>query len=134
VLVALVSNGLTGAIIILVVIVAVQQLEGNVLSPILQSRSSELHPGVVLLAIALGSTLFGIIGAFLAVPVTSTAAAIFRYLNELVAARSVEEAERGEDLPRAGEEHPAAPPAEQDPATRRVRRLGGARRAGQDPA
>jgi predicted PurR-regulated permease PerM len=134
VLVALVSNGLTGAIVILVVIVLVQQLEGNVLSPILQSRSSELHPGVVLLAIALGSTLFGIIGAFLAVPVVSTAAAILRYLNELVAARSPEEAERGQDLPAAGQEHPDTPRPEQEPSTRTRRRFSGARRAEQDPA
>jgi predicted PurR-regulated permease PerM len=118
VLVALVSNGFTGALIILAVIVAVQQLEGNVLSPMLQSRSSDLHAGVVLLAIALGSTLFGIIGAFLAVPVVGTAAAILRYLNELVAARSPEEPEQGEDLPAPGEEHPDAPPEAQDPSTR----------------
>ena len=88
VLVALVSNGVTGALIILAVIVAVQQLEGNVLSPMLQSKSSDLHAGVVLLAIALGSTLFGIIGAFLAVPVVATLAVILRYLNEIVAARA----------------------------------------------
>lgn len=123
VLVALVSKGVTGAVIILIVIVLVQQLEGNVLSPILQSRSSELHPGVVLLSIALGSTLFGIIGAFLAVPVVSTAAAILRYLNELVATRSAEEPDRGEDLPQPGEEHPDAPAGSHDSTTRKRRRL-----------
>ena len=69
VLVALVSNGWVGALIILGVVVAVQQLEGNVLSPWLQSRSMSLHAAVVLLAVALGSALFGIVGAFLAVPV-----------------------------------------------------------------
>jgi predicted PurR-regulated permease PerM len=99
VLVALVSNGLTGALIILAVIVAVQQLEGNVLSPMLQSKSSDLHAGVVLLAIALGSTLFGIIGAFLAVPVVATVAVILRYLNEIVAARAPEERPEPGDLP-----------------------------------
>ena len=99
VLVALVSNGLTGALIILAVIVAVQQLEGNVLSPMLQSKSSDLHAGVVLLAIALGSTLFGIVGAFLAVPVVATVAVILRYLNEIVAAKAPEERPTGDDLP-----------------------------------
>jgi predicted PurR-regulated permease PerM len=99
VLVALVSNGVSGALIILAVIVGVQQLEGNVLSPMLQSKSSDLHAGVVLLAIALGSTLFGIIGAFLAVPVVATLAVILRYLNEIVAARAPEERPQPEDLP-----------------------------------
>jgi predicted PurR-regulated permease PerM len=99
VLVALVSNGVTGAVIILVVIVLVQQLEGNVLSPMLQSKSSDLHAGVVLLSIALGSTLFGIIGAFLAVPAIATVAVILRYLNEIVAAKAPEERPAPDDLP-----------------------------------
>jgi predicted PurR-regulated permease PerM len=84
VLVALVSNGLTGALIVLAVIIAVQQLEGNVLSPWLQSRSMRLHPAVVLLAITLGSTLFGVVGAFLAVPTAAVAAVVLRYLDDLV--------------------------------------------------
>ena len=88
VLVALVSNGWVGALIILGVVVAVQQLEGNVLSPWLQSRSMSLHAAVVLLSVALGSALFGIVGAFLAVPVTAMIAVVLRYLDEQVTARS----------------------------------------------
>ncbi|WP_153337315.1 MULTISPECIES: AI-2E family transporter [unclassified Nocardioides] len=88
VLVALVSNGWVGALIILGVVLAVQQLEGNVLSPWLQSRSMSLHAAVVLLSVALGSSLFGIVGAFLAVPVTAMIAVVFRYLDEQVTARS----------------------------------------------
>ncbi|GAB2856060.1 AI-2E family transporter [Nocardioides pacificus] len=84
VLVALVSNGVTGALIILAVIVGVQQLEGNVLQPWLQSKSMQLHAAIVLLSVMLGSTLFGIIGAFLAVPVVAVAAVILRYLDQLV--------------------------------------------------
>jgi predicted PurR-regulated permease PerM len=86
VLVALVSVGGQGALIILVVIFAVQQIEGNVLSPWLQSKSMKLHAAVVLLAVTLGSTLFGIVGAFLAVPVVAVAAVVLRYLNRLVTA------------------------------------------------
>lgn len=89
VLVALVSNGLTGALIILAVIVAVQQLEGNVLSPWLQSRSMQLHSAVVLLSVALASTLFGIVGGFLAVPVAATVAVVLRYLDEQVTRATV---------------------------------------------
>lgn len=84
VVVALVTNGLGTALAVLAIVIAVQQLEGNVLSPILQSRSMQLHPAIVLLAIAFGSTSFGIIGAFLAVPVAAAIAVLFRYLGELV--------------------------------------------------
>ena len=88
VLVALVSNGLSGALIILVVIIVVQQLEGNVLSPWLQAKAMQLPAAVVLLSVMLGSGLFGIVGAFLAVPVVAVAAVILRYLDELVTEES----------------------------------------------
>lgn len=87
VLVALVSNGVGAALIILALILAVQQLEGNVLLPALQARSMNLPAAVILLAITLGSTVFGVTGAFLAVPVTAVGAVILRYLNEVVALR-----------------------------------------------
>src|SRR5690606_1732758 len=67
VLVALVSNGTSGALWTLVVIIAVQQLEGNFLSPLLQSKTMDLHAAVVLLSVTLGGTMFGVAGAFLAV-------------------------------------------------------------------
>lgn len=88
VLVALVSVGPTGALIVLAIIVAVQQLEGNILQPWLQSKGVQLHAVVVLLAITLGSTLFGVIGAFLAVPAAAVAGVVLRYLNTLVTIES----------------------------------------------
>ena len=116
VLVALVSNGLTGALIILAVIVAVQQLEGNVLSPLLQSHSMNLPAAVVLLSVTLGSTLFGITGAFLAVPVAAVTAVILRYLDDLVSERSRPAGgEPGSSAVPVGEERgqaAAEPPAE----------------------
>jgi predicted PurR-regulated permease PerM len=84
VLVALVSNGLTTAVIMLVVVVVVQQVEGNVLQPVLQSRSLRLHAAVVLLAVTAGTTIYGIAGAFLAVPVVAAAAVVLRYLGEVI--------------------------------------------------
>lgn len=84
VLVALVGQGVTTAIIVLVIIVVVQQVEGNVLQPFLQGRSMQLHAGVILLAVAAGSTLFGIVGAFLAVPVAAVVAVVIRYMGEQV--------------------------------------------------
>ena len=88
VLVALVSNGFTTAVIVLVIILVVQQLEGNVLQPYLQGRSLRLHAAVVLLAVTAGSTLYGIAGAFLSVPVTAAAAVVVRYLGERIDARA----------------------------------------------
>jgi predicted PurR-regulated permease PerM len=89
-LVALVSNGPTTALLVVVVVVLVQQIESNVLQPVLQGRSLRLHPAVVLLAITAGGTLFGIAGAFLAVPVTAIVATVLRYLGEQTALRSGE--------------------------------------------
>ncbi len=93
VLVALVSVGPTGALIVLAIIVGVQQLEGNVLQPWLQSKGVQLHAVVVLLAITLGSTLFGVIGAFLAVPAAAVCGVVLRYLNQLVTTESQPEPE-----------------------------------------
>lgn len=108
VLVALVNNGLTAALIVLLIVVVVQQVEGNVLQPVLQSRGLGLHAAVVLLAIAAGSTLYGIAGAFLAVPVTAAVAVVLRYLSERIDAR-VAPPERATPEPAAPSE-PTAPP------------------------
>ena len=90
VLVALVSNGFTTALLVLGLILLVQQLEGNVLQPMLQSKVMQLHPVVVLLAVVLGSVWFGIIGAFLSVPVAAALAVVFRYLGDLIDLRTGE--------------------------------------------
>ncbi len=68
VLVALVSKGLVTAIIMLVVVIAVQQLEGNVLQPFLMGKAVSVHPLAVVLAVTGGGVLFGIPGALFAVP------------------------------------------------------------------
>lgn len=82
VLVALVSNGFTAALIVLAIIVIVQQLEGNVFQPILQSRSLNLHAAIVILAVIAGGNLAGITGAFLAVPVAALIAITWRYARD----------------------------------------------------
>ncbi|MEU6829114.1 AI-2E family transporter [Nocardia beijingensis] len=84
VLVALVGNGFVTALIVLGIVVAVQQLEGNVLQPVLQSRSMQLHAVIVLLAVTAGGSLYGIVGAFLAVPVVAIAAVVLRYVGEQI--------------------------------------------------
>ncbi len=90
ILVALVSNGLTTALLVLGLVVLVQQIEGNVLQPVLQGRSLNLHAVIVLLAVTAGGTLFGITGAFLAVPAAAVVVAILRYLSEQISLRTGE--------------------------------------------
>ncbi|WP_243697270.1 AI-2E family transporter [Aeromicrobium phragmitis] len=84
VLVTLVTNSFQDALIVVLIIIAVQQLEGNVLSPWLQGKSMKLHAGVVLLAVTAGGSMFGITGAFLAVPVAAVVVEVLRYLNEQI--------------------------------------------------
>lgn len=84
VLVALVGNGITTALIVLGIIIAVQQFEGNVLQPVLQARSMKLHAVVVLVSITAGASLYGVVGAFLAVPVAAVIAVVARYLGEQI--------------------------------------------------
>ncbi|MBA2389683.1 MAG: AI-2E family transporter, partial [Geodermatophilaceae bacterium] len=77
-----VTQGPTTALIVLAIVVAVQQIEGNVLQPILQGRALGMHEGVILLSVAAGASLYGVTGAFLAVPVVAVATAVFKYLGE----------------------------------------------------
>jgi len=84
VLVTLVTNDYKDALIALIIVIAVQQLEGNVLSPMLQGKNMNLHPAVVLMSVTAGGSLFGVTGAFLAVPVAASVAEILRYVNERI--------------------------------------------------
>ncbi|MBF6180154.1 AI-2E family transporter [Nocardia otitidiscaviarum] len=84
VLVALVAKGVPTALIVLAIIIVVQQLEGNVLQPVLQSRTMRMHAVVVLLAITAGGSLWGIVGAFLAVPVAAIVTVVMRYIGEQI--------------------------------------------------
>ncbi|MFC7305842.1 AI-2E family transporter [Streptomyces monticola] len=80
VLVALADRGFVIALWALGVVLAVQVLEGHVLQPMIQSRTVQMHPAVVLLAITAGASVAGILGMLLAVPLT---AAAFGVLSEL---------------------------------------------------
>jgi putative heme transporter len=71
VLVAFADEGWEIGLAALALVIAVQFIEGNFLQPIIQSRTVDLHPAVILLAVAAGASLFGILGAYLAVPVTA---------------------------------------------------------------
>ena len=80
VLVALADRGVVIALWALGVVLAVQALEGHVLQPVIQSRTVQMHPAVVMLAITAGASVAGILGMLLAVPLT---AAVFGVLSEL---------------------------------------------------
>lgn len=77
-LVALVANGPFIALIVLIAVVAVNQLEGNLLQPVVMAQSLKLHPLVILLALSAGTILGGIVGAVLSVPIAATAWAIVK--------------------------------------------------------
>jgi len=89
VLVALVTNGPTEALIVLAAILVVQQVEGNVLYPVVVGPRLRLHPIVVLVSVAAGGTLAGIPGAFLAVPAATACSALVGYLRERKAQREL---------------------------------------------
>jgi predicted PurR-regulated permease PerM len=71
VLVALVARGPVVALILLAAVIAVQQLEGHVLQPLIMGRAVAIHPLAVIVAIAAGVILAGIIGALVSVPLVA---------------------------------------------------------------
>lgn len=82
VLVALASQGFGAAVVVLVVAVVVQQLDGDLLAPWIYGRSLQLHPAVVLVVLTIGGALGGIAGAFVAVPVSGAVGAVLSVLWE----------------------------------------------------
>ncbi|MFI9343281.1 AI-2E family transporter [Streptomyces sp. NPDC052773] len=80
VLVALADRGFVIALWALGVVLAVQVLEGHVLQPMVQSRTVQMHPAVVMVTITAGASVAGILGMLLAVPLT---AAAFGVVHEL---------------------------------------------------
>lgn len=77
-LVALVANGPVVALIVVAVVVAVNQLEGDLLQPIVMGKSLQLHALVILMALTAGTILAGIVGAVLSVPLAAVAWAIIQ--------------------------------------------------------
>lgn len=72
-LVALVTNGWLPALAIIIGSIVVNQLEGNLLQPLVMGSALRVHALVVLFALTAGTVLAGIIGALLAVPLTAAA-------------------------------------------------------------
>ncbi|MGO3309826.1 MAG: AI-2E family transporter, partial [Brevibacterium aurantiacum] len=80
VLVALVSNGPVSALIMLGVVLAVQQIESQILQPFLMGKAVSVHPLAVILAVTAGGFLFGIVGALFAVPLVAVLNTVVTYI------------------------------------------------------
>ena len=81
VLVALATQGPITALILLGVILIVQEVEGDVLAPLILGRATELHPLATLTALTAGAVLLGGLGAFLAIPITASVTRGVKYLR-----------------------------------------------------
>lgn len=69
--VALLEDGLTAGIVVAVAIIVLVQLEAHLLQPLIMSRSVEVHPLAIALSVLTGTTLYGVVGALLAVPLVA---------------------------------------------------------------
>ncbi|MEP6797581.1 MAG: AI-2E family transporter, partial [Lapillicoccus sp.] len=80
VLLALVAHGPVNALIMLGVVIVVQQVESHVLQPFVLGRSVKIHPLAVILSIATGAVLAGIVGTLIAVPMVAVVSSVWRHL------------------------------------------------------
>lgn len=78
--IALIANGPVNALLMLVVVVAVLQLEAHVLQPLIMGQAVKLHPLAVLVSVSAGSLFGGIAGAVFAVPIVAVAKVMIRYI------------------------------------------------------
>lgn len=89
--VSLVTGGAAAAGIVAIVAVVVQQLDNDLLAPVVYGRALQLHPLVVILALTTGAAVAGIAGAFIAVPIVAVA------LRAYAAVRALEEDDEDPD-------------------------------------
>ncbi|MGW2860250.1 AI-2E family transporter [Streptomyces sp. NPDC001205] len=81
VVVALVTDGVFNALMVLIVVLAVQQIEGHVLQPFILGRAVRVHPLAVVLSVAAGGLVAGIGGAVVAVPLVAVTNTVVGYLR-----------------------------------------------------
>lgn len=75
-LVAMVSGGIAQGLVVVAIVIAVQQFDGNVLQPVVMGQAVNLHPIVILTALMAGALLAGIVGALMAVPTAAVLTAV----------------------------------------------------------
>lgn len=80
VLLALVANGPVNALVMLIMVLIVQQIESHILQPLVMGKAVSLHPLAVVIVVLAGTMLYGVIGALFAVPVLAVVNTVIRYL------------------------------------------------------
>jgi predicted PurR-regulated permease PerM len=105
------------ALAVLIVYIAVQQVESNIIIPLVMSRTTRLHPAVIAIGVVVVGQLFGLVGLFVAVPIISAVVILTEeiWVKELEAAHERRRAEdielpAGATLP----EEPIRPPPERE--------------------
>ncbi|MEC4016547.1 AI-2E family transporter [Streptomyces sp. H27-D2] len=81
IIVAVVTQGPFTALMVLVVVLVVQQIEGHILQPFILGRAVRVHPLAVVLSVAAGSLIAGIGGAVVAVPLVAVTNTVVGYLR-----------------------------------------------------
>jgi predicted PurR-regulated permease PerM len=110
VVVALLAKGVVYALITLGLIIAVQQLEAHILQPLVMGRAVSIHPLAIVLAIAGGGVLAGIVGALLAVPLLAFLNSAIRVLVADNPAEEAAELEENDDAVVINAEPDVVPP------------------------
>jgi predicted PurR-regulated permease PerM len=105
------------ALAVFAVYILVQQIEGNIIIPVVMSRTTRLHPALIAIGVVVVGQLFGVVGLFVAVPIISAAV----ILTEEIYVREIEAAHENRatvDIALAGPEEPlGVPPPAPPPAT-----------------
>jgi hypothetical protein len=118
------------ALAVLVVYVLVQQIESNLIVPLVMSRTTRLHPALIAIGVVVVGNLFGIVGLFVAVPIVSAVVILTEeiWVREIEAAHAqrttadIALARPEEPLPERPD--PGRPPAELAGAPQRDPELG----------
>ncbi|WP_086694282.1 AI-2E family transporter [Streptomyces recifensis] len=115
IVVALVTQGVFTALMTLVVVLAVQQIEGHVLQPFILGRAVRVHPLAVVLTVAAGGMVAGIGGAVVAVPLVAVTNTVVGYLRKYSAEQDWPATEIGDPAAAAAGDESAVP-ADAEPA------------------
>ncbi len=110
VVIALVAKGFVPAVIMLLVVLAVQQIESHVLQPFIMGKAVSVHPLAVVLGVTAGGFMFGIPGALFAVPLMAVLNTSVLYLRgrDIMAEAHAETAEKKRARREARERRKAA--------------------------
>jgi predicted PurR-regulated permease PerM len=114
--ITLLEHGVTGAIVVGVAIIVLAQLEAHLMQPIIMSRSVEVHPLAIALSVITGTTLGGIPGALIAVPLVAFLNTTVRALRQQpVGPDARENPDEPDPNAKAPEPEPPQPPEPPEP-------------------